>query len=367
MKWLLLGAILIVAVLPLVASFYFLDHSLRTSLNLGFNREIVDVLETSSQNLRRLKTVDAQNEVRYREQFDRIENLKLIYSKPDLVKDNVLGSLKIYFGMGLLAVVLMSVVISGLLGGRIAGSYASLFHELIGQREKVRYLEEISSWQELAKILAHEIKNPLTPIEVLVTSLKKAHAKKSEVDFREQLSETEVMIHEELGQLKMIVNRFSEFSKIPQVQLEETNLVSFIRQNLKSLSTSFDRAVIEFAGADAFLGGLARIDSMLLKQVFANIVRNGVEANPQRKIRFTIGLSQAGESFRIAIANDGVPVPREMAPRIFDPYISSKAGKENMGLGLAIVKKIVIEHGGEVSYVEEKGCPTFVISLPRSR
>jgi nitrogen-specific signal transduction histidine kinase len=71
------------------------------------------------------------------------------------------------------------------------------------------------------------------------------------------------------------------------------------------------------------------------------------------------------DSVVITISNDGEPVPAEIAPRIFDPYISSKRDKENMGLGLAIVKRIIIEHEGEIAHAERAGHPQFIISLPR--
>lgn len=365
-RLLLFTTILIMTVLPLTAAFYFLDHSLQTSLNLGFNHQIVRALDIASQNLKRLKTTDSENESRYREQFEEIENLKLVYSKPDLVRSNILDSLKIYFGLGLLGSFLMSVAIATLLSRQIAHSYRMTFDELMKQKEKVRYLEEVSSWQELAKMLAHEIKNPLTPIEVLVTSLTKSYLKKSETDFEEQLAQTETMISEELGHLKNIVNRFSEFSKIPKVQLIDEDLIGAIQQNVRALSGSYDEAKIEFNSSKELSSAVVKIDHTLFRQVFTNIIRNGIEANPGRKLHFKINLSVTDEAFQIAINNDGVAVPREIAGRIFDPYISGKTGKENMGLGLAIVKKIIIEHGGEISYVEEAGHPTFVISLRRT-
>jgi signal transduction histidine kinase len=96
-----------------------------------------------------------------------------------------------------------------------------------------------------------------------------------------------------------------------------------------------------------------------------NIVRNGVEANLGQRVRFTLALSATADSIHLAIGNDGVPVPAELAERMFDPYVSGKSSKENMGLGLAIVKKILIEHGGEITYREEGGRPRFDIVLPR--
>ncbi len=98
--------------------------------------------------------------------------------------------------------------------------------------------------------------------------------------------------------------------------------------------------------------------------MLANILRNGVEANPGRRVRFTVSVAASGSTAQVRIANDGAPVSTELAERMFDPYISSKSGQENMGLGLAIVKKIVLEHGGDIRYEESAGHPQFIISLP---
>jgi two-component system nitrogen regulation sensor histidine kinase NtrY len=99
--------------------------------------------------------------------------------------------------------------------------------------------------------------------------------------------------------------------------------------------------------------------------VLANVIRNGVEANSVRRVVFDIAVAVDADRIRITIANDGAPVAADIAPRIFAPYVSTHTDKSNMGLGLAIVKKIVIEHGGDIAYVEEQGRPSFVISLPR--
>jgi signal transduction histidine kinase len=99
--------------------------------------------------------------------------------------------------------------------------------------------------------------------------------------------------------------------------------------------------------------------------VVANIVRNGVEANADRRVRFGVRLVALEDSIALTIDNDGMPVPAELAERMFDPYVSGKSNKENMGLGLAIVKKVVLEHGGEIVYREVEGRPAFTITLPR--
>jgi signal transduction histidine kinase len=358
-------AILIMAALPLVAAFYLLTTSLQTSLNLGFNSAVVQSLDDSAQNLKALKRLDPEGQERYREQFGRVERLQRVYSQPELLKSNILASLRIYFGLGLASAVVLSVVLAALLGRSIAGIYQTTFDELMRHRQRVRYLEEMGSWQELAKMLAHEIKNPLTPIEVLITSLSKAYRSRTEHDFQAQLDATQAMIVEELDHLKSTVSRFSEFAKLPAVQLATAELTSVIAQLAKSLTATFEAADIKVDEVSSVCGMRAAIDTTLLRQALANIVRNGIEANPGRRVGFTITLTAPDDALNIAIANDGLPVPSALAARIFDPYVSGKVGGDNMGLGLAIVKKIVLEHGGDVSYAEERCHPLFTISLPR--
>jgi signal transduction histidine kinase len=363
-KTLLFLSVLVVTVLPLLAAFYLLDRVLLTSLNLGFNEQIVQALDTSSENLRMLRDLDVASRETYRQQFELIEELRHVYADPQLVKSSVLESLKIYFGLGIAIAVLLAVAVAATLSGSIASSYAATFKEFTTQRERLRYLEEMASWQELAKMLAHEIKNPLTPIEVLVTALVKSFEMKSPQEFRQQLVQTQTMIGEELSHLKRTVSKFSDFARLPAVQSVEVTVSNVLPQQLMAIETAFDDVHVELNIATQ-PGLRVNLDPTLFRQVLANIIRNGVEANPGRPVRFDVQVSAVTGVLRIEISNDGVPVPIEIAPRIFDPYISSKSSKDNMGLGLAIVKKILIEHGGDISYRCEEGRPAFVIELPQ--
>jgi signal transduction histidine kinase len=363
---LLLGTIVVMTVLPLVAASYFLNHALQTSLNLGFNPQISQALEIGSRSLKTLKNVDPTHQRQYREDFGTIENLQHVYSESTWVKDSILGSLEIYFGLGVAAAVVLSVIVATLLARNISRSYRVTFKDLLAQREKVRYMEEMSSWQELARVLAHEIKNPLTPIEVLVTSLGKSYRSKTGDEFGVQLSQTQAMISEELEHLKRTVNRFSDFAKLPQVHLVEANPAQVIAQHLPAIAASFETAEIRLQ-ASAFADGLhARMDTALFRNVLMNIVRNAVEANPGRRVIFQLNVTSTEKWIEVALANDGDPVPTNLAARIFDPYVSGKNGKDNMGLGLAIVRKIILEHGGDITYAENQGHPRFTIALPRT-
>ena len=357
--------ILVMAVVPLCAAFYLLDRAVATSLDLGFNGSIIHALDDSARNLKTLKRLDPGQQERYREEFGAVERLQRVYSDPGTLKTEVLDSLRIYFGLGLVAAVLLSMLLAMVLSRRIARLYEKTFDELIRHRQKVRYLEEMASWQDLARMLAHEIKNPLTPIEVLVTSLSKAYSSQSESDFRRLLDQAQTMIIEELGYLKNTVNKFGEFARLPSAHLVEEDFSSVVAKIVKAVGVLFDAAELLVSERPSPLGARARVDVSLFRQVVTNIVRNGVEANPQQRVSFEIELVASEDSITLSIGNDGRPVPPDLTARMFDPYVSGKSNKENMGLGLAIVKKIVIEHGGEILYQEIAGRPTFTIVLPR--
>jgi signal transduction histidine kinase len=362
---LLVLTIFVVAALPLGAAFYFLDHALQTSLDLGFNASILRALRSSADDLKTLRRLDPPQQARYREQFESVERLTRIYSNPQLLEAGLIKSLKIYFGLGFLAVVLLSVLLAVVLSRKISRSYNATFDELIRQKERVTYLEQMASWQELARMLAHEIKNPLTPIEVLVTALSRSYLNKPEHEFREQLNQTQAMVAEELAHLKNTVSKFSEFAALPVVRLVDEDLPRLCASLARAVAVGFDMADLEVCEPHPPAQLHAKIDATLFRQVLTNIIRNGLEANPGRRVRFTILIRAANGWINIALSNDGHPVPAAIAERVFDPYVSSKSGKDNMGLGLAIVKKIVIEHGGEIGYAEITGRPVFTISLPQ--
>jgi signal transduction histidine kinase len=365
-KTLLAATIVVVTVLPLLAAFYLLDSTLHTTLDLAFNSQIRNVLEFSGENLKTLRDADPANRSRYRAQFEEVQEIERVYAQPELARASILGSLRVYFSAGLVATLLLALGVAVLLSRRVARSYKLTFDELVAQREKVRYLQEMASWQELARILAHEIKNPLTPIEVVLGSLVRAHRSRTTEEFQELLCRTQTLVAEELGHLKRTVSRFSEFAKLQRAELTQQPLAAVLRGHVAALAPLHESARIDLDIPDPLADSRARVDATLLRQVLANVIANGVEANRGRPVHFVVRLSGSTEALRIAICNDGTPVPPELAARMFDPYISGQSAPDNMGLGLAIVKKIVIEHGGEIAYAEVDGRPTFTICLMRA-
>ena len=360
---LLFLAILIVTVLPLSAALYFLDNSLKTSLSLGFNPQVAHALNDGADNLKTLRVLDPQRQEVYRRQFESLQQLRHVYSNPEVVRGSILDSLRIYFAGGLVLAVLFSVVMAALLSRRIAQAYKQTFDELTQQREKVRYLHEISAWQEMAKMLAHEIKNPLTPIELLMSSLTQSHRTLNTGEFSVRLHETQGMIAEELLHLKRTVNKFSDFARLPEVQLSSLDLQVVLPEMLKAIAATCGDAAIAIRFTDPAPMAIG-MDATLFRQALTNIVRNGIEANPERRVSFKLRIGRLPDAVEINLGNDGVPVSEALAARMFDPYVSTKRGPDNMGLGLSIVRKIILDHGGDIRYATVEQHPVFCIVLP---
>jgi signal transduction histidine kinase len=364
-KFHLFLTILILTIVPFVASFVFMNDTLDAALRLGFNPAIPNLISDSQTSLKRLKDVDPANENLYRERFQRAEELKHIYEDRELLISNIDGPLNAYFGLGLIAALALSFGAALWLSRRIARSYEAVFNEMTLGRERVRFLEDISAWQETARFLAHEIKNPLTPIEMAFANLERAFATSSTDAFKVQLTNSRQMAQEELAHLKALVAKFSEFAKTPQPTFESMSVFSLSEQYIATHGQAWENVTIELYEGTEARAARAKIDRSLLRQVFNNLILNAVEANPSRDVSIKFYLEISTSQISLRIANSGDRIPEEIVAKIFQPSFSTKTGARNSGLGLAIVKKIILEHAGEIFYEEWDGWPSFVIRLPQ--
>lgn len=353
-------------ILPLVGVFYFLNESVNTSLNLGFNSQLTRVLDLNSKQLKALKKWDPQNSEEYKKQFEDLENLRFVYANPELMKNSVSGSLKIFFFSGIILTFIISILISIILSRKISTSYDQLFNEHLKNKERLKDLEKISSWQDMARMFAHEIKNPLTPIELVLSSLRKSIPMDISPKFKTQFTESELIIYDELAHLKQIVSKFSEFSRLSKPALESIKIIEFLEQQIKWMSLKQTQAIVQLITPQKMVSQFVNLDPTLMRQVIANIFNNGIEANPDLTlIQFDIELKEESQNISIQISNNGKTVPPLLAKNIFEPYVSTHKNKQNMGLGLTIVKKIILDHGGDISYLEINNRPCFQITLAK--
>jgi two-component system nitrogen regulation sensor histidine kinase NtrY len=225
--------------------------------------------------------------------------------------------------------------------GSLSESFNRMMDEIQRGRDRIVYLEKISSWQEIARRLAHEIKNPLTPIQLAVQELHRSYRGEDE-QFLGKLNDSVEIVEEEVGTLRRMVETFSEFAKMPAIQAVPVELNAFVSEFIK-LSPHISSRV-EFKPGPHLVG--VRLDKDSMRRVLTNLVTNGLEAcEPDGIVRLEVERGDGWGTLRVI--DQGAGLSREDRDRIFQPYFTTK--RNGTGLGLAIVKKIVLQHGGEIS------------------
>jgi signal transduction histidine kinase len=249
---------------------------------------------------------------------------------------------------------------------QLAESFNRMTAELLGQKEQLVQSERVAAWRELARRLAHELKNPLFPLQLTVENLVRAREQSPE-HFEEVFRESSRTLLAEISNLKGIVGRFSEFSKMPPPQLQTVQVNEVVRGVVQLFQAELEapgRAPIACdLQLDESMGPIVA-DAELLHRAISNLVLNAIEAMPQGG-RLTLRTRVEDGKVLIEVSDTGSGLTAEECERIFTPYYTSK--KNGTGLGLAIVQSVVSDHGGRVRVQSAVGAgTTFVIELPRN-
>lgn len=222
--------------------------------------------------------------------------------------------------------------------------------------------ERVAAWQEVARRLAHEVKNPLTPIRMSLETLRAA-TQRGPLDerFRVLFDESSRVVLEEVDRLKRIVDEFSHFARLPRPTLAELDLGATIAP-LMALYSPHDGLRYDVRLAS---GVRARADKDQLAQVLVNLVKNAEEAMPEGGL-VSVRVRAAETGAILEVEDEGPGVPAELKDRLFEPYVTTKP--QGSGLGLAIASRIATEHGGELSVHDAPRRGTvFRLTLPSPR
>ena len=246
----------------------------------------------------------------------------------------------------------------------LARSFNHMTEELTNQRERLVQSERVAAWRELARRLAHELKNPLFPLQLTVENLVRARQLPA-AEFDEVFNESTQTLSMEIGNLKKIIGRFSDFSKMPKPELERIDARDAV-ERVRALYavSSDDGPKIDVKTEVAERPMPLMVDPELLHRALSNLVLNAKDAMPEGGT-VTISARPKGEAVELRVADTGQGLTPEECERLFTPYYTTK--QHGTGLGLAIVQSVVTDHAGTIAVESRDGQgATFVITLPRA-
>jgi len=245
--------------------------------------------------------------------------------------------------------------------GVLGRSFNNMTNQLTDQRDRLVQSERVAAWRELARRLAHELKNPLFPLQITVENMVRAHSL-PRVQFDEVFTESTDTLQAEIANLRGIIGRFSDFSKMPEPQLERMDLREAIQRVIAlhapvleqkhiSIGTSISPEPLRIMG-----------DPELLHRALSNLVLNAMDAMPEGG-KLTISASKSADYARVSVADSGPGLTDEERSRLFTPYFTTR--QHGTGLGLAIVQSVVSDHRGSINVERsDEGGARFVILLP---
>ena len=244
--------------------------------------------------------------------------------------------------------------------GQLAQAFNRMTHELVEQRQRLLQTERVAAWRELARRLAHELKNPLFPLQITVENMQRARESHPQ-EFDEVFREGSRTLLAELANLKQIIARFSDFAKMPAPEMQPVNLNALAAETMKLFEAQFAQARVKARAELAPELPIVAADPEQIARALRNLVLNAIDAMPEGGT-LTLRTMPQGSGARLEISDSGQGLSHEECERLFTPYYTTKT--HGTGLGLAIVQSVVSDHHGRISVESQPGKgTTFRIDL----
>jgi len=234
-------------------------------------------------------------------------------------------------------------------------NFNSMISRLKYQQEKLIINERHEAWGSLARKLAHEIRNPLTPIQLTIDRIKNKYSDNLSAEDQNNFKENLKIINNQIKQIENLVNEFSDFARMPKPILKKNNLISILNENINLLSQIDKTIEISFSKSHEEI--LFNSDKEQLSRVFFNLIKNSIESIQQKseknidfKKKITIEIMKDNDHIKFLLLDNGIGFDKvkNNIKEILNPYFTTK--KNGTGLGLAIVNKIINDHNGELNF-----------------
>ena len=244
-----------------------------------------------------------------------------------------------------------------------------MIDQLKNQQEKLLLNERHEAWESVARKLAHEIKNPLTPIQLTIDRLKTQYSKPSTSQNKDNFNDYLKTIIKQIKLIENLVNEFSDFARMPKPILKENNLISIMNDSIKLLKEIDLSISINFKFEEEKI--LFECDSEQMGRVFFNLIKNSIESIQEKSIKNTdfakkihIEIINKSDYIEITITDNGTGFSEKNLKSIFKPYFTTKS--KGSGLGLSIVNKIVNDHRGTIKFEQKKNGAKVIIYLNKN-
>jgi two-component system, NtrC family, nitrogen regulation sensor histidine kinase NtrY len=240
----------------------------------------------------------------------------------------------------------------------LVDAYNNMIDQLEESAIKLAKSEREQAWREMAKQVAHEIKNPLTPMRLSVQSFERKFNPEDE-NIREKLSEYSKTLIQQIDVMSAIASAFSDFAKMPTQNKEEIEVISVIKLAIDI----FNDECVRFQSEEKEL--FAFLDKTQLIRVLTNLVKNALQATEETENpEIIVDVSSESEFLKISVSDNGKGIANELKELIFEPKFTTKTS--GMGLGLAMIKNIIEAYDGNISFTSEKNKgTTFTVILPK--
>jgi two-component system nitrogen regulation sensor histidine kinase NtrY len=239
----------------------------------------------------------------------------------------------------------------------LVNSYNNMIDDLEQSAELLAKTEREQAWQEMARQVAHEIKNPLTPMRLTVQSFQR-RLDPNDPELREKIYEFSSMLITQIDTMSQVANAFSDYATLPKAQLQEDNIVKLTRR----AADVFEQENIEFT--TTIKSQYVLLDRTQWIRVMTNLIQNGIQSVPSEKTpKIKVQIKIQADWVVITVKDNGHGIAAENKDKIFEPKFTTKT--RGMGLGLGIVKNIITSHNGEISFTSKEGVGTkFEVKIP---